>query len=308
MTMWKFALRRLLQALVTVWIVVTLVFALIHATGDPVSVLAPPQMSQRDRIQLRQAFGLDQPLYVQYGKFIAGVAHGNLGVSYYSNVPALPLVVHRLPVTVKLVLLAVAIAVGVGVPLGVLSAVYVDTLGDRLSRWLSVLGSSVPTFFLGILLIFVFSVEWGLFPSSGVGSFGHYVLPAVTLAFFRIALFTRMIRTSLLGSLREDYVRTARAKGAAEWVVILKHALRTALIPFVTVFGLQFGQLLAGAVITETIFALPGMNRLALSALYRLDFPVILSYVLVVAVLFSLINMVVDVAYGFLDPRVRDAH
>ena len=305
--MWRFALKRILQALLTVWVVLTLVFGLIHISGDPIAVLAPPQMSQPDRDQLRERLGLDQPLVVQYGEFLNGLAHGDLGVSYYSDVPALPLVAERFPVTLKLVLLAVLIAAAAGIPFGVLSAVYVNTPLDLGLRWLSVLGSSVPTFFLGILVIFALSVQLNWFPASGVGSFSHYVLPAFTLAFFRIALFTRMIRSSLLDSLSEDYVRTARAKGVGEFAVIVKHALRTALIPFITVFGLQFGQLLAGAVVTETIFALPGMNRLALNALYRLDYPVILSYIVIVAVLFSVINTLVDLIYGLLDPRVRDA-
>lgn len=304
--MWKFALKRILQTIATVWVVLTIVFGLIHVSGDPIAVLAPPQMNQQDRAQLRHTLGLDQPLYVQYGKFLQGLVHGNLGVSYYSNMPALPLVAERFPVTLKLVLLAVLIATVAGIPFGVLSAVYVNSPLDEVLRWLSVLGSSVPTFFLGILLIFAFSVELNWLPASGVGSFDHYLLPALTLAFFRIALFTRMIRTSLLDSLSEDYVRTARAKGAGELTVVVKHALRTALIPFITVFGLQFGQLLAGAVVTETIFALPGMNRLALNALYRLDYPIILSYIVIVAGLFNLINTIVDLTYGVLDPRVRD--
>jgi peptide/nickel transport system permease protein len=304
--MWKFAFKRILQTIATVMVVLTIVFGLIHVSGDPIEVLAPPEMNQIDRAHLREVLGLDRPLYVQYAKFLAGLVHGDLGISYYSNVPALPLVAERFPVTLKLVLLAIAIATAVGIPFGVLSAVYVNSLFDDILRWLSVLGSSVPTFFLGILLIFLFSVQLNWLPASGIGSFEHYLLPAVTLAFFRIALFTRMIRTSLLDSLSEDYVRTARAKGASELSVVMKHALRTALIPFITVFGLQFGQLLAGAVITETIFALPGMNRLALNALYRLDFPVILSYIVIVAGLFSVINAIVDFTYGFLDPRVRD--
>lgn len=303
--MWKFALRRLLQTVATVMVVLTIVFALIHVSGDPIEVLAPQEMNQIERAQLRETLGLDRPIWVQYGRFLDGLLHGNLGVSYYSNVPALPLVAARFPVTLKLVLLAVAIATVVGIPFGILSAVYVNSPLDDVLRWVSVLGSSVPTFFLGILLIFAFSIELNLLPASGAGSFASYVLPAVTLAFFRIALFTRMIRNSLLDSLSEDYVRTARAKGAGELCVVVRHALRTALIPFVTVFGLQFGQLLAGAVVTETIFALPGMNRLALNALYRLDFPVILSYIVIVAVLFNVINAIVDLTYGFLDPRVR---
>ena len=300
------ALKRIMSALVSILVVLTLIFALVHLSGDPIDMLAPPEMNQIDREQMRVELGLDQPLYVQYGRFLQGLAHGDLGVSYYSNLPALPLVAQRFPITLKLVLLSVIIAVVVSVPFGILAAVRVNSWVDHVLRWLSVLGSSVPTFFLGILLIFLFSVELKWLPSSGVGTFKHYLLPAFALAFFRIALFTRMIRASLLDVLDADYVRTARAKGLSEFTVVIKHALRTALIPFITIFGLQFGQLLAGAVVTETIFAMPGMNSLALNSLYRLDIPIILSYIAIVAILFNLINALVDLAYGVVDPRVRN--
>jgi len=304
--MLKLALKRILSALVSIVVVLTLIFALIHLSGDPIDMLAPPEMSQIDREHMRAELGLDKPIYVQYGRFLQGLAHGDLGVSYYSNLPALPMVAKRFPVTLKLVLLSVLIAIVVSVPFGILAAVRANTAVDHVLRWLSVLGSSVPTFFLGILLIFLFSVELKWLPSSGVGTFKHYVLPAFALAFFRIALFTRMIRASLLDVLDADYVRTARAKGLGEFTVVVRHALRTALIPFITIFGLQFGQLLAGAVVTETIFAMPGMNSLALNALYRLDLPIILSYIAIVAILFNLINSLVDLAYGVVDPRVRN--
>ena len=300
------ALKRIMSALVSILVVLTLIFALVHLSGDPIDMLAPPEMNQIDREQMRAELGLDQPLYVQYGRFLQGLAQGDLGVSYYSNLPALPLVAQRFPITLKLVLLSVIISVVVSVPFGVLAAVRANSWVDHVLRWLSVLGSSVPTFFLGILLIFLFSVELKWLPSSGVGTFKHYLLPAFALAFFRIALFTRMIRASLLDVLDADYVRTARAKGLSEFTVVIKHALRTALIPFITIFGLQFGQLLAGAVVTETIFAMPGMNSLALNSLYRLDIPIILSYIAIVAILFNLINALVDLAYGVVDPRVRN--
>jgi len=304
--MFGLALKRIVSAIISIWVVLTLIFGLIHLSGDPIDVLAPPEMNQIDRENMRSRLGLDQPLYVQYGRFMQGLAKGDLGVSYYSDRPAFPQVASRFPVTLKLVLLSVLIAVGFSIPFGILAAVYANTSLDYVLRWLSVLGASVPTFFLGILLIFLFSVELKWFPSSGIGSFKHYILPAFTLAFFRIALFTRMIRASLLDVLDADYVRTARAKGLGEFTVIIKHALRTALIPFITIFGLQFGQLLAGAVVTETIFALPGMNSLALNSLYRLDYPIILSYIAVIAILFNLINALVDLAYGVVDPRVRN--
>ncbi|HVW56023.1 MAG TPA: ABC transporter permease [Rhizobiaceae bacterium] len=302
-----YILKRILQAVFAVWVVVTLVFVLIHASGDPISVLASEQMSAHDRDLLRVQLGLDQPLPVQYLAYLSGIARGNLGVSYYSGEPAMRLILERVPVTLELVGLAILISLVFGVPFGIWSAVRPDTLTDRVLRGVSVLGASVPTFFLGILLIFAFSVEFNLLPASGAGGLSHFILPAFTLAFFRIALFTRLVRSSLLETLSQNYVRTARAQGMSEATVVLKHALRTALLPLITVFGLQFAQLFAGAVITETIFALPGMNRLALTSLYRLDFPVVLSYIVVVSVMFAAINLITDLLYGIIDPRVSNA-
>lgn len=305
--MTRFVLNRIAQAAFAVWVVVTLVFVLIHATGNPIAVLAPETMSVHDRAALAASLGLDRPVLVQYGLYIAGVLHGDLGLSYYSGQPAMRLILERVPVTAELVVLAIGIATVFGLPFGVFAALWPDSLLDRVLRGISVLGSSIPTFFLGILLIFAFSVALNVLPASGAGSIDHYIMPAFTLAFFRIALFTRLTRSSLLETLSLNYVRTARAKGLSESVVVVKHALRTAMLPLVTVFGLQFGQLFAGAVITETIFALPGMNRLALESLYRLDYPVVLSYVIVVAVMFAAINLVVDLLYGVIDPRVAHA-
>jgi peptide/nickel transport system permease protein len=306
--MTRFILKRVGQSVFSVWVVVTLVFALIHLTGNPIAVLAPETMSAHDRAVLARSLGVDQPILVQYARYLVGVLHGNLGLSYYSGQPAMRLLLERVPVTVELVVLAIAIATAFGLPFGIFSAVWPDSALDRALRGVSVLGSSVPTFFLGILLIFAFSVELHVLPASGAGSIEHYIMPAFTLAFFRIALFTRLTRTSLLDTLSQNYVRTARAKGLSEPVIVLKHALRTAMLPLITVFGLQFGQLFAGAVITETIFALPGMNRLALESLYRLDYPVVLSYVIVVAAMFAAINLVMDLLYGVFDPRVAHAH
>ena len=302
-----FVSKRILQAVFAVWVVVTLVFVLIHASGDPIAVLAPEQMSAQDRLALRRDLGLDKPLIVQYGSYLAGIAEGDLGISYYSGEPAMRLILDRVPVTLELVSLAVLIALVFGLPFGIVSAIRAGTFTDRTLRAVSTLGASVPTFFLGILLIFAFSVEFNILPAAGAGSLTHFVMPAFTLAFFRIALFTRLVRSSMLETLSENYVRTARAQGMSETTVIFKHALRTALLPLITVFGLQFAQLFAGAVITETIFAMPGMNRLALTSLYRLDFPVVLSYIVVVAVMFSVVNLVVDLLYGVIDPRVSHA-
>ncbi len=255
----------------------------------------------------RRRSGSTSRSWFRYGRYIWGVLHGEMGLSYYSGQPAMRLLLQRVPVTAELVVLAIAIATVFGLPFGIFAALWPESLLDRVLRAVSVLGSSIPTFFLGILLIFAFSVALNVLPASGAGSIDHYIMPAFTLAFFRIALFTRLTRTSLLETLSLNYVRTARAKGLSEPVVVLKHALRTAMLPLITVFGLQFGALFAGAVITETIFALPGMNRLALESLYRLDYPVVLAYVILVAVLFAAINLAVDLLYGVFDPRVSHA-
>lgn len=286
------------------WAVVTVVFVLLHAAGNPIAVLAPETMNDRQRAELAHALGLDLPIQAQYLHFLADVVHGHLGISFYTNQPAMDLVLQRLGVTVELVAAAMLVALVFGVPFGIVSALRPGGTVDRALRVVSVLGSSIPTFFLGIVLILIFSVELALLPSSGLGDWRNLVMPAFTLAFYRIALFTRLIRSALIGELSQDYVRTARAKGLPSLVVTLKHALRNALLPFVTAFGLQFGQLLGGAVITETIFALPGMNRLALDAIARLDYPIVIAYVIVIAALFTLINLCVDLAYSFLDPRV----
>jgi len=300
----RYIVSRVVQALLAMWAVVTVVFALMHLAGDPIAVLAPETMGPQQRAALARELGFDRPLGAQYVHFLGDILHGKLGVSYYTNQPAMQLVLERLGVTIELVVVAMAIAVVVGVPFGIVSALKPDGTADRVLRFVSVVGSSVPTFFLGILLILFFSVEFTFLPSSGLGDWRNLVLPALTLAFYRIALFTRLIRAMLIGELSQDYVRTARAKGLTNAVVTVKHALRNALLPFITAFGLQFGQLLGGAVITETIFALPGMNRLALEAMTRLDYPIIIAYVIVIAALFNIINLAVDLAYGVADPRV----
>jgi len=302
-----FILRRLAQAMLTIWTVATLVFLLLHVAGDPAQILAPPDMSQVQVQELRRELGLDRPLPVQYALFLANLARGDMGISYYSGRPALRLVLERMPATLELVAAAVAIALVVGVPLGVAAALTAGRRLDRALRFVSVIGISAPTFWIGIMFILLFSLELNLLPSSGRGSATNLVLPAVTLSLFSVAFFLRIVRSSMLDVLRLDYVRTAQGKGLSPLSVNVKHALRNALIPFVTIAGLQFGQLLTSSVVTETIFAWPGMNRLVLNAMYRLDYPIILAFAVVVAVIFTTINLVVDLIYGLIDPRVRYA-
>ena len=298
---------RFLQMLFAVWAVATLVFLFLQLTGDPMELLAPEDMTEAQVEELRRAYGLDRPIHVQYLVYMKNLLKGDLGISWTSGEPALSLLAQRFPATLKLVLAALFIAVALGLPAGVLAAIRADSLLDRALRFLSVIGISAPTFWIGIMLILVFSVTLGWLPSAGAHSWKHYILPAVTLSFYRIALFLRMIRSTMLDVLSQDYVRTARAKGLPERVVVYKHALRNALIPFVTLVGLQFGHLMAGAVVTEWIFAWPGMNRLALNALFTEDRPVILAFVVLTAVIFAAVNFVVDVLYGLIDPRVRYA-
>ncbi len=298
---------RFLQMIFAIWAVATLVFLFLQLTGDPMELLAPEDMSEAQVAELRHAYGLDRPLHIRYLIYMGNLLKGDLGISWTSGEPALKLLAERFPATLKLVLTALGIAIVLGLPAGVWAAMRSDTWVDRSLRFFSVLGISAPTFWIGIMLILIFSVTLGWLPSAGAESWRHYILPGLTLSFYRIALFLRMIRSTMLDVLSQDYVRTARAKGLPERIVVYKHALRNALIPFVTLVGLQFGQLMAGAVVTEWIFAWPGMNRLALNALFTEDRPVILAFVVLTAVIFAAVNFVVDLLYGWIDPRVRYA-
>ncbi|MEM7736291.1 MAG: ABC transporter permease [Deinococcota bacterium] len=300
-----FLIKRLFQAVLAVWIVVTLVFVLLQVAGNPIDVLAPDDMTQLQRQDLARSLGLDQPLHIQYGRFLTNLVQGDLGISYFSRQPAMGLVLERFPATLRLILVALAMALTLGIPLGVWAAVNAGGPLDSALRFMSVIGISAPTFWIGILFILVFSVQLEWLPSSGNASWQHYILPGFTLALYRIAFFTRMVRSSMLDVLSQDFVRTGRSKGLSERLVTYKHAFRNALVPVITIVGLQFGSLLSGAVVTETIFAWPGMNRLVLTAMYNLDYPIILSFAVIVALLFAGINLIVDVLYGLIDPRVR---
>jgi len=305
--MLRYLVVRTVQTIIAVLAVATLIFLGLQMTGDPMENLAPQDLNQAQVEELRKAYGLDQPIHIQYLRFMEKLAHGDLGISFLSGEPALKLILERFPTTFNLVMVSMLIAIVLGLPMGVAAAIRADQWVDRLLRFLSVLGISAPTFWIGIMLILIFSVNLGWLPSSGLSSWKHYLMPAFTLSLYRIALFLRMVRSTMLDVLSQDFVRTARAKGLAERVVVYKHALRNALIPFITVAGLQFGALMAGAVVTEKIFAIPGMNRLALDALYADDRPVIIAFIIVTAVLFAVVNLTVDLLYALIDPRVRYA-
>jgi len=301
----RFLMTRLLQTVVVFFFISAIIFSLLVLTGDPIELLLPPAAGP-DQIQaMRVKLGLDQPWYVQYWKFLRNAVRGDLGTSFYFGESAIKLVLERLPASLELVIWTMILSTALAIPLGVLAAVRRGSWLDRGALAASMVGISAPTFWIGIVLIAVFVVALGLLPSSGRGGWVHLVLPVTTLGFYRVALFVRLIRAGMLDVLAADYVRTARAKGLYERSVIYRHALRNTLIPFVTISGIQMGGLIAFAVVTEKIFAWPGMGRLLLLSIERLDYPVVVAYAIVTAALFAVINLTVDALYAFLDPRIR---
>jgi len=301
-----YVVRRSAQSLLLVWLVTVVVFALLHLTpGDPASVMLGENATPEQVQALQRSLGLDQPLVLQYARFLGRALHGDLGTSIRAQRPALEVVLERLPATLLLTAGAFSFAVLIGMPIGVISAVKRLTLWDHGSMALALLGQSMPGFWLGLVLITVFAVHLRWLPASGMGGVSHVVLPAITLGMFLIGLIIRLTRSSMLDVLGQDYVRTARAKGLAERMVVMQHALMNALIPVVTLVGLQLGLLLGGAVITETVFAWPGVGLTAVTAIHQRDYPVVQCAVLVSAVLVLSINWAVDLLYHYLDPRVH---
>jgi peptide/nickel transport system permease protein len=297
-------LRRVVR-LVIVCVGVSLVtFLLMHLSGDPVSMILP-EATEADRAVLRETLGLNRPLVVQYSSFVARALEGDFGQSFFHRSPALPLVLERIPTTLLLTALALGFAVLIAVPAGILTAVKRYSWIDHVATVTVLLGQSMPVFWTGIMLMLLFAVTWQLLPASGWGSWQAMVLPALTLGTFQAPLFLRMSRSAMLEVLGLDYVRTARAKGLAEWSVITRHALKNAAIPIVTVIGLQFGVLLSGAVVTETVFAVPGTGRLIVRAIGQLDFPVVQAGVMTLSLLIVAVNFVVDMVYLYLNPQVR---
>jgi peptide/nickel transport system permease protein len=298
--------RLLLQLVPTLLGVTLVVFLLVRASGDPTQLLLPETATPEDRALFRRQHRLDQPIAVQYLRYLGDAARGDLGRSLVDGSPAIALVLERLPATIELTVAGMLIAVCVGIPVGILSAIRRGSLLDRLAMIGVLVGQSMATFWIGILLILIFAVQLRWLPVSGRESWRHLVLPSVTLSLYMLPLLARMTRSSLLDVWRQDYVRTARAKGLRERTVIAKHMLRAALIPIVTVLGLQFGGALAGAIVTESVFAWPGVGTFVLDAVYKRDYPVVQAAVLVVATVYIVTNLLVDLLYGVLDPRIRE--
>lgn len=299
-------LRCVFSTAIVVLGVVVLVFLLIHfIPGDPVDVMLGESAQPADRAALRQALGLDQPIQVQLVKYFNGLLHLELGRSLYSQRPIVDLLTERLPATVELALAALAVTLLLAVPLGLLAAARHDTAWDHGAMSFSLLGVSIPSFWMGPLLILVFALGLGWFPVSGREGAGAVVLPALTLGTSLAAILARMIRSSVLEVLGEDFIRTAYAKGLSRRQVLIRHALPNALLPVITVFGLQLGTLLAGAVITETVFAWPGIGLLTIEAIQTRDYPVVQACVLLIALTYVLVNMLTDLLYALIDPRIR---
>jgi len=300
-----FLAYRLFRTLVALWLVSTVVFVVMRLSGDPVPLLLPPDAPISEMERVRHDLGLDRSLAVQYGVFLGNVIHGDFGRSIHFRQPAMAVARSYLEATFELGLVAFTIALVVAFPLGVISAVKRNSFLDHAAMGLALVGQSAPTFFIGILLILTLSLRLDLFPTSGRGDWRNLVLPALTLGAFTMASIARITRSAVLEVLRADFVRTARAKGVTELWVVAKHTLRNAALPILTITGLQFGTLLGGAVVTETVFAWPGIGRLAIQSIYNRDYPVVQSTVFIAAVLFIAINLVLDVLYGILDPRAR---
>ncbi len=319
--MLAFLIPRLLQALVVMLIISLMVFVGVYAVGNPIDVMISPDVTQQIREQTIRAYGFDQPLWRQYLTFLEKLVRGDFGRSFVYNMPVLDLILSRLPATLEITLAAVLGAALIGVPLGMYAGYAPDALSSKTIMAISVLGFSVPTFWIGLILIFTFAVNLGILPAGGRGEtislFGvewsfltpnglkHMLLPSINLALFKLALLIRLARAGTREVMLTDTVRFARAAGESEWTILSRHVLRLIAIPLVTVFGLEFGSTLAFAVVTETIFSWPGVGKLIIDSISTLDRPVMVAYLMLVALLFITINLTVDIAYAALDPRLR---
>jgi ABC-type dipeptide/oligopeptide/nickel transport system permease component len=297
---------RLLFALPALWLIVTMVFLLAHVVpGDPVQQMLGEGARLDDLQQLRHSLGLDLPVPVQYGRYLKGVMHGNLGESFRFQQPVASLVLSHFPATLELAFVALLVCMAIGIPGGILAAARRGETADHAVGVLTLLGLSVPNFALGPVLMLIFSVLLGWLPVSGRGGVSHLVLPAITLGAALAAILTRMVRTAVVEQLSSDYVRTARAKGLSEPSVLFNHAFRNALTPILTILGLQFGALLAGAIVTESIFSWPGIGRLAVQAIESRDYPLLQGCILLIAVTYVVVNLGTDLVHALVDPRVR---
>jgi ABC-type dipeptide/oligopeptide/nickel transport system permease component len=300
-----YVLQRLVQGLFVLLGVFTIVFALTFVSGDPAAALAPLNTTAEELARFRQSRGLDRPVPVQYADFLTRAVQGDFGESFRYHEPAMGVVLERAPATLRLTAVAVLFSLLISIPLGVLAALHHDRAIDAIARLLALIGQSVPSFLLGIILILIFAVGLRWLPSSGAAGWQSLILPGITVGGFSAAVLARVLRSSMLEVLGQEYIRTAYAKGLRDRVVLMRHALKNAALPFTTLLGLQVGFLLSGAVVAETIFSYPGMGRLAVEAISTKDIPVIQSFVTLTAAIVVVVNLMVDLVYRRLDPRIR---
>jgi peptide/nickel transport system permease protein len=304
--MQRYISRRLIQMMIALFLMSVIVFLLGRLTGDPVSILLSQYSTEEDRVRITEQLGLNKPVVEQYGIFVFNALKGDLGKSVAGdNRPALALILERFPASLKLALAALVLSILTGIPLGVLSAVKRGSFLDALARLLALLGQSLPAFWLGIVLMYFFSVKLRLLPTSGYGGVRYFILPAATMGLFTVAAVTRLTRSSMLEVLDSEYIKLARIKGVSEAVVIWKHALRNSLMPVITFMGTFFATMITGAVVIETVFSWPGIGRLAYESILNRDFPVMQAVILFMTTLYILANLIVDILYAWVDPRIR---
>lgn len=308
-SMYKYIIRRLLLLIPVILGVTLLIFFIFHITpSDPVRMKLGEQAPPERIEAMREELGLNDPFAVQFFNYIKNAVKGDFGRSFSNNLPVYNEVISRFPATLQLATASTILAVVLGIPAGIISAVKQYTLIDGVTMILALVGVSMPVFWLGMMLVLLFSVKLKLLPASGSGTFKHLIMPAFSLGVGGVATITRMTRSSMLEVIRQDYIRTARAKGVSERVVITKHALKNALIPIVTIIGIEFGSLLGGAVLTESIFAWPGIGRLMIDSIYKQDRPMVLGCLIFITVTYSIVNLIVDIIYGYIDPRIKSQY
>lgn len=301
----RYIVRRLGQAVITIIGISMIVFLLTHLTGDPVALLAPQSATEEDLQKIRIDYGFDKPIYVQYWIYITGAIRGDFGVSIRGNIPAIKMFLDRFPNTLKLAVVSMIFAILVGVPSGIFSAVKVGRKFDSFGKVFALMGQALPGFWVGIMLIIIFSTHLKLLPTSGMGSWKHYIMPAFTLGWYTMAALTRLSRSAMLDVLDAEYIKMARIKGVAEFWVILKHAFKNAAAPVITLSALQFVVMMNGTMIIESVFTWPGLGRLIIESIFGRDYPVVQMCVLISSSFFVFANLIVDILYSYLDPRIR---
>jgi len=301
----RYITRQLVQLVVVIIGISLLAFSILHVIGDPVLLLLPQNAGKEEYERYHKILGLDQPVYIQYWKFVSRAVVGDFGKSWYTSTPAFTLVLERMPPTLYLTFAGLAAAMLIALPLGILAALKRHSFVDTLCTMLAVAGQAMPIFWLGIMLIIVFAVRLKALPASGYGTWQHFLMPAFSLGTFLAPITMRLVRSGVIEVMNMEYIKTARAKGVAERMVVIKHAFRNACIPVITVVGLQFGQLLGGAIVTETVFAWPGVATLTVESIRNQDFPVVQCAVVLLALVIVTVNLIVDVIVGLIDPRIR---